>query len=267
MRQPIDFTETQQIAKNILNEFADFCREHRLRYYLAYGTLLGAARHGDIIPWDYDIDVMMPRCDLERFLRLTKKSGIGEHLTVLSRVTKRDYALTFAKVCDKRTRIVYKKSVNWVSAGIWIDIFPLDGFSGSEAYANELRDQRLIFASRALAITALPPKKNLRLLLIHHIMITLYRFTGRSRRNLKKIDALISKTPFDDADTVIVFAKRIYFIFQKSWFEDCITLPFGESEYAAPREYDRILRMVYQDYMKLPPEEEQKPQAMEAYWI
>ena len=51
----------KQIALGIMDEIDAICRAHDLRYYLAYGSLLGAMRHGGFIPWDDDMDIVMPR--------------------------------------------------------------------------------------------------------------------------------------------------------------------------------------------------------------
>ena len=65
----IPIEEVKKIQLDILDSVAQFCEERGLRYYLAYGTLLGAVRHKGYIPWDDDIDLHMPRPDYERFLR------------------------------------------------------------------------------------------------------------------------------------------------------------------------------------------------------
>ena len=64
-------TELQQKLLNMLSWFHDFCEKNNLKYYILYGTLLGAIRHKGFIPWDDDIDVGMPRDDYEKFLKIT----------------------------------------------------------------------------------------------------------------------------------------------------------------------------------------------------
>lgn len=57
------FEKVKQVELEILKEFIRVCDELNLRWYAGYGTVLGAIRHGGFIPWDDDIDVLMPRKD------------------------------------------------------------------------------------------------------------------------------------------------------------------------------------------------------------
>ena len=66
--QPLSTDDMKQIELGIMDEIDAICREHDLRYYLAYGSLLGAMRHGGFIPWDDDMDIVMPRKDYEKLL-------------------------------------------------------------------------------------------------------------------------------------------------------------------------------------------------------
>ncbi len=51
--------EIQKVQLNILIKLDEVCRRHGLRYYIAYGTCIGAVREKGFIPWDHDIDVLM----------------------------------------------------------------------------------------------------------------------------------------------------------------------------------------------------------------
>ena len=74
----IDLKELQKIEFDILCEFDEFCQKHGLKYSLAFGSLIGAARHKGFIPWDDDIDVYMMREEYEKFVELIEK---GEKFT------------------------------------------------------------------------------------------------------------------------------------------------------------------------------------------
>ena len=92
--------EVQLFGLEILKDVHHFCTLNGIRYSLAYGTLLGAIRHKGFIPWDDDIDIVMPRPDYEKFCK-TFKSDAG--YDIFSPV-EGDCYLGYARVCDlKRT--------------------------------------------------------------------------------------------------------------------------------------------------------------------
>ena len=61
------------VLLDLMMVFDDVCKKHNLTYFLEAGSLLGAIRHKGFIPWDDDVDVLMPRKDYQKFLRSTQK--------------------------------------------------------------------------------------------------------------------------------------------------------------------------------------------------
>ena len=59
--------EIQTVNLELMKDIHAFCVKNNIHYSLAYGSLIGAVRHKGFIPWDDDIDIMMPRPDFERF--------------------------------------------------------------------------------------------------------------------------------------------------------------------------------------------------------
>ena len=68
MKNTLKIKEIQVVSLEILKTITDICEAQNLRYFLIYGTLIGAVRHKGYIPWDDDVDIMMPRPDYDKLL-------------------------------------------------------------------------------------------------------------------------------------------------------------------------------------------------------
>jgi len=127
--------EVQLFSTGLLKEVHDFCISKNIRYSMTYGTLLGSVRHKGCIPWDDDIDIMMPRPDYERFCRtFCSENGSACFSPVIG-----DAYLGYARVCDLKKTWVH--SMPWCKespTGIWIDIFPIDGIDVDDDRVKEL---------------------------------------------------------------------------------------------------------------------------------
>lgn len=117
-------SETREVQLGVLTALDRHCREQGLTYYLGYGTLLGAVRHGGFIPWDDDVDVMLPRADYERLVDTFAATGPAG-FTLRSPQTQAGWPLPYTKVCDDRTLLVEPFEVP-VEMGVNVDVFPLD---------------------------------------------------------------------------------------------------------------------------------------------
>ena len=117
--------EIQQVSLEILKEIHLFCKENGINYSIGYGTLIGAVRHKGFIPWDDDIDIMMPRKDYERFSQTFK----SDHYEFINYENCPDCWLLFGRVCDT-TKTTERTICPWLGngkdVGIWIDVFPID---------------------------------------------------------------------------------------------------------------------------------------------
>ena len=263
----IEFGEFQTIAKSVLKRICEFCEKNGLKYFLSYGTLIGAVRHGDMIPWDYDIDIMMPREDLNKFLELTKNQDAIENVTVFSWVTHKDYYIPFVKVCDSRTRLVITKTTNPLPLGIWVDIFPTDGIvSVEESTETKNKAAKYIKAAKAPYMESENEKE--KLFKLYSIIRSKFK---PSSEYLKKAAEIASEHSYYDCDKAGAILSVDWSVekeyFDKEYTDELIKLPFGDREYYCPSGYDAILTKQYGDYMTLPPEEQRAIPKIKAYMI
>ena len=126
----LDNTEVKKYILNILCEFAAFCDQNGLRYYLSGGTLLGAVRHKGFIPWDDDIDVMMPRNEFEKLEKILNEKKIAENLSFIS-YDNGNMHYPFGKVINTNIKIDDSCVKDKLEQYLWIDIFPMDGIPES----------------------------------------------------------------------------------------------------------------------------------------
>lgn len=122
----MDLSRIQKRQTEMLRVFDAFCREQQLTYCLAYGTLLGAARHAGPIPWDDDVDILMPRCDWFRLARLDPDC-FPEPLFLQTPACDSDYRKPYVpmRIRDRYSR--YEEEIETGEVlGSFIDVFPLD---------------------------------------------------------------------------------------------------------------------------------------------
>lgn len=128
-------TDVVQIQKELLKMLAEFiaiCEENHITYFLAGGSLLGAVRHGGFIPWDDDIDILLPRDSYEKLLTIWRLQESSYELKSI--YTSSGYEYPYAKLLNKC--IFVKEKLLTVQSHLWIDIFPLDGLPNNFILRN-----------------------------------------------------------------------------------------------------------------------------------
>lgn len=244
--------EIKGIELEILNYFDKFCSENHLQYYLDGGTLLGAVRHKGFIPWDDDIDVLMPRYDYEKLVKLSVK--IDDRFILKSYKLDSDYSYPYMKIVMAGTSII-EKNISYHGYGVFIDIFPMDCLPNDEYKRQKFQNK--IWALTNMANYAVEDKIE-RHGLISNIKKKVSRLVG-IQTILKLIDKEAVKYESDDAlyaYDVIASTKKDRLV-RKNVFDETVKLPFEGKMYNAPSKYDEYLTELYGDYMQLPPLDKQ----------
>lgn len=254
MRQVTDVREWQDVLYAMLCLYADFCEVRGLRYQLFGGTLLGAVRHQDFIPWDDDIDVAMPRPDYERFLEEYERSPIpGTLLMTLP--------FAFIKLTDARTRRL-EGMRNRYKLGADIDIFPIDGAEWDDEYVREqarhMRANRERVRLGMMALTAekeLPPTRRV-LRTLHRVVKRFPYWFLPPKMFARRIVSDISRLPPDTsprAGALGTWGEPA--LLERDEILQTVPLRFRDRMFPCPRGYDRLLTQKYGDYMAVPPQE------------
>lgn len=248
----LSIDECKKISLDILIDLDKFCKDNNITYFLACGTLLGSIRHKGFIPWDDDIDVMMPRKDYNRFLNEYK----NDNYRLLKPCEGKLY---YAKLYDNRT-IKYEPIYDYKKykpIGVDIDIFPLDGIVNDKKIIEKLYKKEC-FLEMLLRLSNQPIfyRKNP----IKAINRIIPRIIG-SKNIVKMIEKNAQTYSYEESDYVVrmrrstngftgALPKNVYEV------ENGI---FENNSFSIPKGYDEWLKAFYGDYMTLPSEEKRKP--------
>jgi lipopolysaccharide cholinephosphotransferase len=269
--------ELQLFALDILKDVADFCDKNNIKYSLYGGTLLGAIRHQGFIPWDDDIDIIMPREDYNRFCRTYK----SDKYKVVNRDLDKSYQFAFSRVCDfNKTFCEVMNPYSYKLIGVFIDVFPADGCPPNE---NDIatfykKNQELYKKTMLVREKMRHPSKewdryrrsrnnhNAVRTLLHMLVFFVKKyyllyFVG-GRRYVKQLMELnttyaFGGTPYWGSFSCL-YEHMVYNPIE-SFNGSCIKCKFEDEEFCVMKGYDGYLKRVYGDYMELPPKEQQTP--------
>ena len=246
--------ELKMFQLEMLKKIADYCESSNLTYFLAYGTLLGAVRHKGYIPWDDDIDIIMPRRDYNLFLE--HFNGQVPNLVVAAPEIDIEYYAPYANVYDNRTVLIEEiVSHGKLELGVKIDIFPLDFVPSDEKLYDEiwrcsLADKRSLFIkTKKLSFCHGIERIKLALRKIQFSFLSLKKI---QERHLKLINNTKYKSDGPLVDVITMpWGRKL--AMPQDYFFPVTKLLFEGYEFNAPNDSDKILQTLYGDYMKLPP--------------
>lgn len=255
----IGLDELKVLQMDVMSAVHRFCEANHLRYSLACGSMLGAARHKGYIPWDDDIDIYLLREDYDKMITLFPDLWEGRYkFCTLERDAKWRY--TFGKVLDVKTVLKEGKQTYSVN----IDVFPIDKVPEDDIQWNKFDKFRRkcydIYAHRAECHPIFKfhnGRSFLRNLLGGIGKMILGCFTLHFCAKCFQIVAKrYNKTP---SGQVFECAQGIFqkHPFPKYLFDDRVLMPFEDREYMCFVDYDLYLTNGFGNWRQLPPKEKQ----------
>ena len=254
--------------------FISICEENHLTYFIAYGSAIGAVRHHGFIPWDDDVDVVMPRPDYERFLNICENRDMGKYQIVTPQNTP-NYYLPFTKLCDSTTTLLEKKHYRCI-LGIFIDIFIIDGIVNDPKAIEQLGMkydscwEMIDLANSHYSINDLFAKFICKKRISVVLRYLKYSFNRKKYTNqaIKTINDVTRKYDYNQCEYVVKYPRGYgnREVLPKSILDGKTMMQFETIQVALPKNYDKWLRHIFGDYMQLPPENERVLEHSIAYY-
>lgn len=260
--------EIQQRELAMLLFFARFCQNNGLRCYLCGGTLLGAVRHKGFIPWDDDVDVMMPRPDYMKLMEIwdIKEASASSYKLVSDMIG--TLPRPFAKLIDMDTLV--KDPYKEIETGLWIDILPVDGLPDDLGMVRKIYKKNEYYrAILKLSDCRLGAGKSMLRKYAKYLLKPMSRLYG-VERCISRLNHCAQDYPFTQSRFVGVVSNGLYGAGErmpKSEFVKEALVTFEGHEFKAPSCWDSYLHGIYGDYMILPPVNQRKTHNMTAFEI
>lgn len=260
--------------KNMLEEIDNFCKKEKVTYYICGGTLLGAIRHKGFIPWDDDVDILMPRPDYEKFHEILKKYNYHLNENLIFRSFKyNNLLLPFGKVMNTKLKMQTHYYENEFDNYLWVDIFPMDGLPENNKKTEKIY-KKILFLRKILATIEVKDEiienesRNKWIILPKKILRKYYNKKSRVIRLINKIDKISKKFDFETSKYVggVLWGYGPQEKLLKSEVTNTKVV-FEGMEVNTFSCYDKYLTNLYGDYMKLPPIEKRITHQIKIYRI
>lgn len=248
-----------EMAKYVIS----FCKERNIRIYFFAGSLLGAVRHHSFIPWDDDIDLILPAPDFDRFIEAWDREADKERYSLcLQTKDYNDHTLT-GSIRDNMTTFITDATVDYdVNQGVAIDILPL------HACPNCSFEQKmqLLFAAGSSLFKAgrVPARQSKIVSIVAKIILGIFRTDNLRFFIWNSLEKMATKSDkrYDSSKYVREFTMFpfITWLYPRKWFDKAVWVEFENTEVPIPVGAKEYLTKRYGDFMKLPSEKDRHPE-------
>lgn len=258
--QTITADELKQIEVQMLADIHNWCESNGIAYWLAYGTALGAVRHGGFIPWDDDIDIYMLREQYDKFIK-EYPQGLND-IRVISEENDDAYPYTFAKIINVKTQL-FEDEVPNAELGVYIDIFPMDNVGDTQKEVSRIAKK--MWMLQELHWLSISRQLNRR----HGGFIKrIVKFFAKSYAKMrgykywkKKIFKLATKRMNEQTLFIgrLVSGTEKTHVYSRDMFSPLnrILIDFEDRQFYIMKDYSCYLTTEYGDYLTLPTKEQQ----------
>lgn len=258
--------KVQLAMLDILKEIKRVCDENDIKYFLDSGTLLGAVRHGGFIPWDDDIDISMHRSEYNKFLKIAPEK-LKPQFFLQTWDSDPGYPYPFAKV--RKIGTIYDEAMseftNQKHRELWVDIFPLDVYPDNKKERCENKKRIMLLRYSMWMKYNVKPWRNHSktweriAVRCKYIPSSIYAFM-HSGDQLKELYTHYM-TMYNEQSSEMYECGAGLTIYGKCatpryCTDELTNIKFEDSVFLAPKDYNTYLKILYGDYMTLPPKEE-----------
>lgn len=236
--------------------FRDFCNKYELKFWLIGGAAIGAVREHGFVPWDDDVDVMMPLPDCQRFEELWEKYGDKDRYVFCKTNKEINYHHCAMSLRDPSTTFIcsYNKNSD-ICHGISLEFGPI-----FPTPKSKIKQYIQIFWGYVFALfnaQRLPSNKGTSIRVLTKIIYSL--IPSKKVRDAIWIYADRQRSKYRWEDCCFVkelWGKTSFYTFPKEWFDSVVWVDFEGTKMPLPAGYDKYLTLIFGNYMKRPPVEQ-----------
>ncbi len=261
---PQKMKEAWAVELDLLNEFMRVCEKYNIKWFADAGTILGAARHKGMIPWDDDIDVMMFREEYDKLLAVAEKEFTYPYFLQTDQNSKAA-CRGHVQLRNSQTTGIITSEIGLklqFNQGIFLDIFPIDSIPNDDVALQELIAEVSLYKHKISRIRSLTYRYKFKwrrniVKLAYHFFLSLYYKSINKDEIIASFDKCRERSAqaYNGQQTKRVAKlclspikeRRIW---QREWFDETKHLPFEMFYLPVPGNYEALLDTFYGDWRK-----------------